>query len=165
MDSLRGLVRNVQISPQARVYGFSYLWAESYKVHLLNFDLLVPTCYWISRVLKYLNYFLAYFQVIATELYRNVLLAMLVVFLVTFLIIANPLTSFLVFLCVAFTVVSIIKFNIKVQKVLKRQAIFLQSLRVRRATTFVIIECQAWRVVFPNITLFFSWREDCRSCH
>jgi hypothetical protein len=79
------------------------------------------------------------------------------------LIIANPLTSFLVFLCVAFTVVSIIKFNIKVQKVLKRQAIFLQYLRVRRATTFVIIECQAWRVVFPNITLFFSWREDCTS--
>ena len=76
MDSLRGLVKNVQISPEARVYGFSYLWAESYKV-------------------------------IATELYRNVLLAMLVVFLVTFLIIANPLTSFLVFLCVAFTVVNV----------------------------------------------------------
>ena len=50
--------------------------------------------------------FRLYFQAIATELYRNVLLAMLVVFLVTFLIIANPLTSLLVFFCVAFTVVS-----------------------------------------------------------
>ena len=32
MDSLRGLVKNVEISPEARVYGLSYLWAESYKV-------------------------------------------------------------------------------------------------------------------------------------
>jgi uncharacterized membrane protein YccC len=54
------------------------------------------------------------FQVIATELYRNVLLAMLVVFLVTFLIIANPLTSLLVFLCVVFTVVSM-KANIRIK--------------------------------------------------
>ncbi|XP_046844152.1 patched domain-containing protein 3-like isoform X2 [Xenia sp. Carnegie-2017] len=74
MDSLRELVKNV--SPGARVYGFSYLWAESYKV-------------------------------IGTELYRNILLAMLVVFIVTFFIIANPMTSFLVFLCVAFTVVDV----------------------------------------------------------
>ena len=42
------------------------------------------------------------------ELFRNVLLAMAVVFLVTFLIVASPVTSVLIFLCVVFTVVSII---------------------------------------------------------
>lgn len=57
-----------------------------------------------SLQLVVFNFFLL--QVIGTELYRNILLAMLVVFIVTFFIIANPMTSFLVFLCVAFTVVS-----------------------------------------------------------
>ena len=46
------------------------------------------------------------FQVIASELYRNVLLAAVVIFFVTSVIIANPVTSCLVFLCVVFTVVS-----------------------------------------------------------
>ena len=43
----------------------------------------------------------------AEELFRNILLAMAVVFLVTLVVIASPMTSFLVFLCVVFTVVSI----------------------------------------------------------
>ena len=46
-------------------------------------------------------------QVMAEELFRNVLLAMAVVFVVTLVIIASPMTSFLVFLCVVFTVVSV----------------------------------------------------------
>ncbi|XP_028413011.1 patched domain-containing protein 3-like [Dendronephthya gigantea] len=37
MDSLRNLVKSIKISPKARVYGFSYLWAESYKVNLKRF--------------------------------------------------------------------------------------------------------------------------------
>ncbi|CAB4003433.1 patched domain-containing 3-like, partial [Paramuricea clavata] len=47
-------------------------------------------------------------KVIAEELFRNILLAMAVVFVVTLVIIASPMTSVLVFLCVVFTVVDVI---------------------------------------------------------
>lgn len=47
------------------------------------------------------------YKVIASELYRNVLLAAVVIFFVTSVIIANPVTSCLVFLCVVFTVVDV----------------------------------------------------------
>lgn len=41
MDSLRSLVKRIQMSPKARVYGLSYLWAESYKVNLKEFLIVV----------------------------------------------------------------------------------------------------------------------------
>ncbi|XP_028417678.1 patched domain-containing protein 3-like [Dendronephthya gigantea] len=46
-------------------------------------------------------------KVISQELFRNILLAMAVVFLVTLVIIASPVMSVLVFLCVVFTVVDV----------------------------------------------------------
>ena len=45
-------------------------------------------------------------QVLSMELYRNLALAAVCVFVVTLILIANIRTSVLVFICVAFTVVS-----------------------------------------------------------
>lgn len=61
---------------------------------------------------------------------------MLVVFLVTFLIIANPLTSLLVFFCVAFTVVSITSSCVVI---IRRRFIKRFSNSDRFCTTLVIL--------------------------
>lgn len=55
--------------------------------------------------LKFLQYFKFFFQVIMEELYRNLAIAMVCVFVTTFILIANLFACLLVLLCVVLTLV------------------------------------------------------------
>lgn len=51
-------------------------------------------------------FFIVYFQVISEELFRNMALALMAVFIVTLIVLANIWVCLLVFTCVGFTLVS-----------------------------------------------------------
>lgn len=51
-------------------------------------------------------FFIVFFQVISEELFRNMALALMAVFIVTLIVLANIWVCLLVFTCVGFTLVS-----------------------------------------------------------